>query len=82
MTFPERMKQLRAEAGLSQSGLAKASGLSLGVIHDYEQGKREPTMRSLFKLARALGVSAEAFADCEDVATKKTVRRKKRGAGQ
>jgi DNA-binding XRE family transcriptional regulator len=66
-TFAERMKELRAKAGLSQSGLATKSGMSLGAIHDYEQGNREPSLRSAFKLADALGTDCRAFADCEDM---------------
>ena len=66
MTFAERLKQLRDRAGLSQSGLAAESGMSLGAIHDYEQGKREPSLRSAVKLAGALGVDCRAFADCEE----------------
>jgi transcriptional regulator with XRE-family HTH domain len=62
-SFAERLKGLRAKAGLSQSGLATASGLSVGVIHDYEQGRREPTLRSAIQLAAALGVDCTAFAD-------------------
>jgi transcriptional regulator with XRE-family HTH domain len=68
MTFAERLKELRTKRGLSQSGLASASGRSLGVIRDYEQGKRKPTLESAVKLAKALGTTCEAFADCEDVA--------------
>jgi hypothetical protein len=36
------------------------------VIHDYEQEKRESSLRSAFKLAAALGVDVNAFADCEE----------------
>ena len=64
MTFAEKLQQLREKAGLTQAALSLGSGLSLGVIRDYEQGKKEPGLRSAFKLAAALGVSVEAFADC------------------
>jgi transcriptional regulator with XRE-family HTH domain len=67
-TFAEKLKELRKKAGLSQSGLSQKSGLSLGVIHDYEQAKKIPNLRSAFKLAEALGVSCEAFKDCIDAA--------------
>jgi transcriptional regulator with XRE-family HTH domain len=60
----DRLKELRDKAGLTQTDLAAKSGLSLGVIHDYEQGKREPTLRSAVKLAAALGVSVEVLAEC------------------
>jgi transcriptional regulator with XRE-family HTH domain len=62
MTFAEQLRQLRDGAGLTQAALAVASGLSLGVVRDYEQGKKEPTLRSAVKLASALGVGVETFA--------------------
>jgi transcriptional regulator with XRE-family HTH domain len=60
-TFAEKLKELREGAGLTQAALAQKSGLSLGVIRDYEQGKKEPALRSAFKLAEALGVAVEEF---------------------
>jgi len=68
MTFAEKLKKLRVAASLSREQLAEASGLSRGVIRDYEQGKRKPTLESAIKLAKPLGTTCEAFADCEDVA--------------
>jgi transcriptional regulator with XRE-family HTH domain len=65
-TFAEKIKQLREAAGLTQAQLALGAGLSLGIVRDYEQGKKEPTLRSAFKLAEALGVSCEAFKVCVD----------------
>jgi transcriptional regulator with XRE-family HTH domain len=64
VTFAEKLKELRAKAGLSQSALATASGMSLGAVHDYEQGKRMPTLESAVKLATALGTDCRAFAEC------------------
>jgi transcriptional regulator with XRE-family HTH domain len=64
-TFAETLKQLREKAGLTQAALAHRTGLSLGVVRDYEQGRKEPAMRSAFKLAEALGVTCEAFAATE-----------------
>jgi transcriptional regulator with XRE-family HTH domain len=60
-TFAEKLKELRERAGLTQAALAQSSGLSLGVIRDYEQGKKEPALRSAFKLAEALGVLVDEF---------------------
>jgi transcriptional regulator with XRE-family HTH domain len=65
-TFAEKIKRLREAAGLTQAQLAQGAGLSLGIVRDYEQSKKEPTLRSAFKLAEALGVSCEAFKDCLD----------------
>jgi transcriptional regulator with XRE-family HTH domain len=65
-TFADRLKQLRTQAGLTQAALAQATGLSLGIIRDYEQRLKEPSLRSAFKLAKALGVDCTAFRDCID----------------
>jgi transcriptional regulator with XRE-family HTH domain len=71
MTFAERLKELREKAGLTQAALHEASGLSLSVIRDYEQGKREPTLRSAFRLADALRVDVNVFKDCEETDAKR-----------
>jgi transcriptional regulator with XRE-family HTH domain len=60
-TFAEKLKELREKAGLTQAGLADKSGLSLGVVRDYEQSRKEPSLQSAFKLATALGVDCRAF---------------------
>jgi transcriptional regulator with XRE-family HTH domain len=57
MTFGEKLKALRDNAKLTQSELADKTGLSLSIIRDYEQGKKEPTLASAVKLADALDVS-------------------------
>jgi transcriptional regulator with XRE-family HTH domain len=61
MTFAEKLKELRQGKGLSQAGLAAASGVPVGTIRDYEQGKREPLLSNAQRLARGLGVSVAAF---------------------
>jgi transcriptional regulator with XRE-family HTH domain len=38
--------------------------LPIGSIRNYEQGQREPYWSVVFRLARALGVSVEVFAEC------------------
>jgi putative transcriptional regulator len=63
-TFGERLRELRTGAGLTQAALAERSGLPVGSVRNYEQGIREPYWNVLFDLARALGVSADSFADC------------------
>jgi transcriptional regulator with XRE-family HTH domain len=64
-TFAERLRELREKAGLTQQQLADASGLPVGSLRNYEQGQREPYWQVVFRLAAALGVGCEAFADCE-----------------
>jgi transcriptional regulator with XRE-family HTH domain len=63
-TFGEQLRSLREKAGMTQAGLAEASGLPLGSIRNYEQGQREPYWQVVFRLAKALGTGCQAFADC------------------
>jgi transcriptional regulator with XRE-family HTH domain len=60
-SFAARLKALRAAAGLSQTGLARASGVPLQTIRSFEIARREPTFRTLLRLARGLGVGLGAF---------------------
>jgi transcriptional regulator with XRE-family HTH domain len=67
MTFAEKLRELRDSKGLSEVKLAEASGVAFGALHFYALGRRKPSFAAVVKLSRALGVSCEAFADCEDV---------------
>lgn len=59
--FSERLKELREAAGLSQSALAKATGVSRQAVNMLERGENEPSWETVRKLARALGVTTDAF---------------------
>jgi transcriptional regulator with XRE-family HTH domain len=48
---------VRQEQGLTQEQLADLSGFSQQYISGLEQGRRNPTVVSLYELAMALGVS-------------------------
>ena len=76
MTFAEKLRALREKIGLSEAKLAERAGVSFGAVHNYGLGIRTPTFPAVVKLAHALGVTCEAFADCEDItaATKPPVR--------
>lgn len=52
-----RMRVLREERGMSQYDLAFATGLNRSYLGDVELGKRNPSLRSIEKIARGLGVS-------------------------
>ena len=41
--FPERLKQLRKEKGMTQIDLAKTLGVSSGTVAMWETGKRKPS---------------------------------------
>lgn len=53
-----RLSQARQEAGLSVRGLAAKCGVSSSTIGYIEQGRQYPTVETLERIARALGVSA------------------------
>jgi len=53
----QKIKTLRNEAGLSQEKLGELTGLDRTYISDIERGKRNPSLKSLEKLAHALKVS-------------------------
>jgi len=50
------VKRIRQEKGLTQEQLADLSGFSQQYISGLEQGRRNPTIVSLYELAAALGV--------------------------
>lgn len=76
--FGKRLRELRDAAGLSQAALAKAAGIGLKTVCQYEYGQREPGFSKLVALARGLGVSLAAF----DVPTTgKRMRRDLKGPG-
>lgn len=49
--------RIRKEHGLTQEELAERSGLSQQYLSGLEQGRRNPTIVTLFEIANALGVS-------------------------
>ena len=46
---------------LTIDGLAKRAGVAGSAVHYYVHGKKQPTMRTLIKLAKALGVPVQAI---------------------
>ena len=67
MTFAEKLRELRDAKGLSEAMLADVSGLPFGTVHVYSLGRRRPSFAAVVKLAKALGVTCEAFAECDDI---------------
>lgn len=59
MKFCERIKELRAEKGVSQMTLAKALGLSQSAVAKWELGKTEPTASALVALSEYFGESVD-----------------------
>ncbi len=63
MSFADRLKELRKQAGLSQQQLAEKSGLHKFGVAKIEQGLREPGWSTVQSIAGALGVDCSAFQD-------------------
>jgi transcriptional regulator with XRE-family HTH domain len=61
MSFGQRLRSLREKAGLTQAALAELAGVPLRTVQGWEQDYRCPVSPDFFKLARALGVSADEF---------------------
>lgn len=60
MTFGEKLKKARLEKGMLQTDLAKAAGLGINTIINYEGGKTYPRKREIYvTLANILDVDAD-----------------------
>ncbi len=66
--FCDKIKDARAESGLSQPQLGEMAGVSTRSIVAYEKGEKKPRQGTLLKLAKALGVSVKFLSDdsCEN----------------
>lgn len=57
--FQERLQEAIKRSGLSQSEVAKRSGISRGSITDYIKGRYEAKQDKVYDLAKVLGVRSE-----------------------
>lgn len=59
--FATVLKDLRTEKNISQENLAFLSGLDRTYISLLERGKRQPTLKSLFSISKALDITLVEF---------------------
>ena len=59
MDFGKRLKELRTQAGMTQSQLSKYIGVTKSVISFYELQERAPSPEVLIKLALVFHVSTD-----------------------
>jgi transcriptional regulator with XRE-family HTH domain len=59
------VRRLRIAAGLSQAGLAERMGVDRAYVSGLELGHRNPTILTLWHIAKALGVKLRPFFDEE-----------------
>lgn len=55
----ENLRRIRSKAGISQSDVAKSLGVSRGFVSDIENGKRNPTLATIARIAKAINVETE-----------------------
>ena len=59
--FGEELQKARKTAGLTQEQLAEKAGLHVTYISLLERNRRSPTLDSLFRICKALGISASSL---------------------
>lgn len=57
MDISKKIRAARRKKGLSQRELGLKTGISLGAIQGYEQGRYKPKIEQLTRLSEALGIS-------------------------
>jgi transcriptional regulator with XRE-family HTH domain len=55
--FPEILRKVRTDKGLSQEELADLAGLHRTYISQIERGLKSPSLRSLEQIANGLGIT-------------------------
>ncbi|MBX6323392.1 MAG: helix-turn-helix domain-containing protein, partial [Rhodospirillaceae bacterium] len=60
-----RLKELRRARGMTLAQLAAKTGLSVGSLSQVERGRVSPTIRTIYSVATALGVSPAWIIDPE-----------------
>jgi len=73
LKFNDRLIGLRKSKGLTQQGLAKASGINKSNIGRWETTAIKPSEKNITKLASALGVPISELAPPEDALTENIV---------
>ena len=57
--FGRNMKRLRTEKGITQGDISRSLKLARSFISNIENGKTNPTLATIAKLAKVLGVSTD-----------------------
>jgi transcriptional regulator with XRE-family HTH domain len=67
IAFGQRLRELRAEHGISQDQLARKTGVHATAIGRLERGAREPRLTTILRLASGLDVRPGRLVDELDV---------------
>jgi len=57
----KRIREIRKKKEMTQEDLAYKAGLDYSYINQIENGKRNPSMEAVEKIAKALGVKVQAL---------------------
>lgn len=68
------VQKIRLEKNISQSELARKSGVSKAHISYIESGQKNPTLMTLCKIAQAMDVPCCCLFSCEDYCEKEKER--------
>lgn len=63
--FGRRITELRLKQGLSQENLAFQSGINRTYMGEIERGEKSPTIVTIAKIAKGLGISIKQVMDYE-----------------
>ena len=55
----ENLKRIRTEKGITQGDIARALEVDKSFVSNIENGKTNPTLATIAKLAKAIGVSID-----------------------
>ena len=72
VSFGENLKRARKAAGITQSELARQTGITERSIHNYEKNSRAPKIDIVERLCRALEVPTELLMQSGDDAAGET----------
>ncbi len=64
--FTSRLRELRIEKGLTQKEVAAALEISVSCYGGYEQGYREPDLKTLIKICKMFEISSDYLLGLED----------------
>lgn len=73
-TFPENLKRIRKERGLSQKMLADMLGISQASISYYELSVEYPTIDKVYDIARVLEVPVDELISAPQKLTKREIK--------
>ena len=57
--FGQNLKRIRTEKGITQGDIVRTLGFSRSFVSNIENGKTNPTLATIAKLAKAIGVSSD-----------------------